>query len=52
MGRVVEVVDDEGKKSPLFVRKYSDTLMITLLKAHRPAKFNPPRLRWFQGLCP
>jgi hypothetical protein len=50
MGRVVEVVDDEGKKSPLFVRKYSDTL--TILKAHRPAKFNPPRLRWFQGLCP
>jgi hypothetical protein len=42
MGRVVEVVGDDGIKSPLMIRKYSDTLMIQLLKAHRPAKFNPP----------
>jgi hypothetical protein len=42
MGRIVEVVDENGAKAPLYVRKYSDTLMIQLLKAHRSAKFNPP----------
>lgn len=41
MGRIVEVIDDAGNKAPLYVRKYSDTLMITLLKAHRGHRFNP-----------
>ena len=28
MGRVVEIVGDDGNKTPLMIRKYSDTLMI------------------------
>ena len=32
------VVDPQTDK-PLMVRRYSDTLMVTLLKAHRPDKF-------------
>ena len=35
MGKVVR--DDDGK--PMMIRKYSDTLMVTLLKAHRPDKY-------------
>jgi hypothetical protein len=35
MGRIV--TDSDG--NPLLVKKYSDTLLVTLLKAHRPAKY-------------
>jgi hypothetical protein len=41
-GRVVTVPDPEnpnGPLVPLMVRKYSDTLAVTLLKAHRPEKY-------------
>ena len=34
-GKVVR--DDDGK--PLAIRRYSDTLLITLLRAHRPGRF-------------
>jgi hypothetical protein len=44
MGRVVEIINDAGEKVPLLIQKYSDTLMIALLKAHRASKFNPPPL--------
>lgn len=35
------LVFDENDQ-PLYVQRYSDTLMIALLKAHRAPKFNPP----------
>jgi hypothetical protein len=35
MGKIVRT--DDG--SPLLVKKYSDTLLVTLLKAHHPAKY-------------
>jgi hypothetical protein len=35
MGRIV--TDSDG--NPLLVKKYSDTLLVTLLKAHHPAKY-------------
>jgi hypothetical protein len=41
-GRVLTVPDPEnpnGPPVPLTVRKYSDTLAVTLLKAHRPEKY-------------
>jgi hypothetical protein len=41
-GRVVMVPDPEnpnGPPVPLTIRKYSDTLAVTLLKAHRPEKY-------------
>src|SRR5437667_12509832 len=32
------VRDEDG--NPVMVRRYSDTLLLALLRAHRPAKFN------------
>ncbi|HEX6293424.1 MAG TPA: hypothetical protein VFZ66_29855 [Herpetosiphonaceae bacterium] len=32
-----QIIGDDG--NPLYIRKYSDTLMTTLLKAHRPDKY-------------
>lgn len=38
-GKVVK--DDNGE--PIILREYSDTLLIALLRAHRPRKFNTAR---------
>jgi hypothetical protein len=39
-GKIVR--DDDGQ--PIAIRRYSDTLLIALLKAHRPEKFRDQKL--------
>lgn len=38
-GKVVTYTTEDGREVPIVEREYSDTLMVLLLKAHRPEKY-------------